>query len=107
MELVEKSGKHDERYGSQFGLDEVRLVKLQTSIRKQRKNEIFGHVAELSDDSMPDVDFMVRKAREYKGQDRNDNPRGFCGSKRIRRKEENDQEPNQKRGPILNDKLLH
>jgi hypothetical protein len=107
MELVEKSGKHDECYGSQFDLDDVRLLELQTSIRKQRENEIFGDVAELSDDSMPDVDFMVRQSREYERQDRNDDPRRFCGSESIRREEENDQKPNQKRDPIFDDKFLH
>jgi hypothetical protein len=107
MEFVEQSGKHDECYGSQLGLDDVGLFKLETSIRKDRENEIFSDVAELADDSMPDFDFMMRKSRKQEGQDRNDDPRGFRGSERIRRKKENDQEPEEKRGPILDDKFLH
>ena len=107
MKLIHHRGENNECYGTQFRLDKIGLFVFKTSIRENRENEILADVAEFPNDSMPEVEFLRREAREKEREYWNDDPRSLAGPENVRREKENNDQPHEERSPVLDDQFLH
>jgi hypothetical protein len=88
-------------------LDKIGLFVFKTSIGENRQDEILSDVAEFPNDSMPEVEFLRREAREKEREQWNDDPRSLAGREDIRREKENHDQPYDERSPVLEDQFLH
>src|SRR5688572_29203489 len=107
MKLVEKRGRKDEDPGSHFSSRQIRQVMSETAVGKDRENEVFGDMPELSNDAVPDLEFVGRQCRKEKGQQRDDQSRGPARRKSVCREEEDRDQPDEKRDPVFNNEPLH
>jgi hypothetical protein len=107
MKFVERRREDDKHDGSQLGLRQIGLLVFQATIGQKRENEILRDVAELSNDAMPEIEFLRRKVREEKCQDRDNDLRGLSSGKSIRGENENEDQPKDEGRPVFDNEILH
>ena len=79
VKFVTRGGNDNAKKRQNAGVSKVRPILFHTSIGQRREDGILRHVAEFSNDCVPEIKAFGRHRRRQESQERNNDPGGVIG----------------------------
>ena len=107
MEFVQQRHHQYERRRTQFGADRIGLFVFETAVCKHCEDEVPADVRAFSYHTVPQVKLARRESGKEELQYRSDYARSLARGKRVRRQQEDKEEPDKERRPVFQNERLH